>query len=53
MEVYRRGETMERLKQLEEEGKLRSPEALQLADALCPLELKENAMYFRVVEANS
>lgn len=53
MEIYGRGETMERLRQLEEKGQLRSPEALQLADALCPLELKENAMYVRVVEANS
>ncbi len=38
--------------ELEKQGLLGTPEALQLADALCPLELEENAMYFQVMEAN-
>ncbi|WP_454441793.1 hypothetical protein [Vibrio bathopelagicus] len=52
LEVYERGEAMEQLKKLEKQGLLGTPEALQLADALCPLELEENAMYFQVMEAN-
>ncbi|GEA50047.1 hypothetical protein VIN01S_08510 [Vibrio inusitatus NBRC 102082] len=51
IEIYERRDVIERLMELEAQEQLGTPEALQLADELCPFELKENEMFFRVIEA--
>ncbi|WP_133151520.1 hypothetical protein [Vibrio breoganii] len=51
IDIHQKGEVMKELREMEEAGQLGTPKALQLADELCPLEIEENAMYYRVMEA--